>query len=80
MWAGTFRMDTNGTGAMTFDAECGGIGDGMDNLLEYTLGGDPTVDDAAAFMPVFDVVDVGGSNIIDYVNSIGCIRRMKPPP
>jgi hypothetical protein len=35
----------------TDDAENGGVGDGMNNLLEYALGGDPTVDDAADYLP-----------------------------
>lgn len=37
------------------DAENGGLGDGMDNLLEYALGGNPLVDDAAAFLPTSEV-------------------------
>jgi len=44
MWAGTFGMDTNGSGAMMFDAD----GDGLDNLAEYGLGTDPVLSDADA--------------------------------
>jgi hypothetical protein len=33
------------------DIENGGAGDGLNNLLEYALGGDPNVDDAAAVAP-----------------------------
>jgi len=58
--------DNNLTGAnalSTTDIEP----DGMDNLLEYALGGNPTNDDSAAFMPVFGIMNIGGSNVIDYV-------------
>ncbi|MEN8256017.1 MAG: hypothetical protein ABFR33_11175 [Verrucomicrobiota bacterium] len=42
--------------------------DGMDNLLEYALGSNPLVDDAASFLPVFSgPVDVGGTNYMDYI-------------
>jgi len=40
------------------DAENGGIGDGMVNLLEYAFGGDPLVDDAATYQPASDFPDV----------------------
>lgn len=49
------------------DIENGGIGDGMDNLLEYALGGDPNVDDAATILPVYQLLDAGGTNWIEYV-------------
>jgi len=62
-WADAFGLDTNGTGAMAFDYEP----DGLDNLAEYALGGNPTNDDAASFLPTFGISDVGGSNVIDYV-------------
>ncbi len=41
--------------------------DGMDNLLEYALGGDPNVDDAAAKLPVYRMVEDGGTNGLEYV-------------
>lgn len=42
--------------------------DGMDNLLEYALGGNPLVDDAATMLPTIEgPVDVGGTNYLDYV-------------
>ncbi|RKX38639.1 MAG: hypothetical protein DRP64_15400, partial [Verrucomicrobia bacterium] len=64
-WAMSFGLDdTNGTGATTFDVEP----DGMDNLLEYALGGNPTNDDAASVLPMFGIMDAGGgSNAMDYV-------------
>jgi hypothetical protein len=36
---------------MMDDAENGGAGDGVNNLLEYALGGDPLADDAASILP-----------------------------
>lgn len=41
-------------------------GDGANNLLEYALGGNPNVDDAAAILPVFSVVNDGGVNRFEY--------------
>jgi hypothetical protein len=41
--------------------------DGMDNLLEYALGGDPNVDDATAKLPVSGIVENGGTNWFGYV-------------
>ncbi len=43
-WAGGWGVEI---GANTNDYEL----DGMDNLLEYALGGDPTTNDAAAILP-----------------------------
>jgi len=48
---------------MTDDAEP----DGLNNLLEYALGGDPTVDDAASVSPIGLVNMDGGSNWLNYV-------------
>jgi hypothetical protein len=41
--------------------------DGMDNLLEYALGGDPNVDDSAAKRPVSGIVENAGANGFEYV-------------
>lgn len=41
--------------------------DGMDNLLEYALGADPLVDDAASFLPGYALSADGGSNYFNYV-------------
>ena len=66
-WATRFGL-SGGDAAMTNDVENGGAGDGLNNLVEYSLGGNPTLDDASAFVPVFEFVDIGGgSNRIDYV-------------
>lgn len=63
-WAAGFGLDTNGTGAMTFDFEP----DGMNNLAEYALGGNPTNADAASILPTFEITDAGGgSNFMEYI-------------
>ncbi|VGO12221.1 hypothetical protein PDESU_00772 [Pontiella desulfatans] len=36
--------------------------DGLDNLMEYALGGDPNVDDAAAVAPAAYIMDDGGTD------------------
>jgi hypothetical protein len=41
--------------------------DGMDNLLEYALGGDPNVDDAATVLPTSGMVEDGGTDWLEYV-------------
>jgi len=41
--------------------------DGMNQLLEYALGGNPTNDDASSVLPVSDMVDIGGTNWLEYV-------------
>ena len=50
------------------DVEYGGIGDGLDNLMEYALGGDPNVDDAAAVAPAIFMADDAGTNWFYQVN------------
>ncbi|VGO18639.1 hypothetical protein [Pontiella sulfatireligans] len=45
---------TAGNDGPNDDAEPGG-GDGMENLLEYAVGGDPLVDDADVYLPKSDV-------------------------
>ncbi len=43
-------------------------GDGLDNLGEYALGGNPNVADAETVLPLFEIQDVGGgSNQMEYV-------------
>jgi hypothetical protein len=57
-WAAAFGLtgaDTN----MTADLEYGGLGDGMNNLIEYALGGNPNVDDAAAKLPTASLSEDG---------------------
>ncbi len=41
--------------------------DGVVNLIEYALGGDPTVDDAAATLPTAETISEGGTNWLEYV-------------
>lgn len=67
-WAtgyGLTGSDTN----LTADVENGGAGDGLNNLLEYAFGGDPTVDDAAAVSPSGFMADDGGTNWLYYVHN-----------
>ena len=53
-WAAGYGLtDTNTTAAMDYDVEP----DGMDNLLEYALGGNPAVDDATTIQPVDTFLD-----------------------
>ena len=53
-WAAGAGLDTNGSNsAATFDVEP----DGMDNLLEYALGGNPLIDDAASILPTSEFID-----------------------
>jgi len=47
----------------TADIENGGVGDGMENLLEYVLGGDPNVDDAASILPTSEFT----TDVLEYV-------------
>lgn len=42
--------------------------DGMDNLLEYALGGSPVVDDASSILPGYaGLSEEGGTNYLNYV-------------
>ena len=41
--------------------------DGMQNLLEYALGADPLVGDAATFLPEYGSSPEGGTNWLNYV-------------
>ena len=55
-WAVEYGLDPNGNGARTEDPDF----DGMDNLLEYALGGNPTNDDKAIIHPtsIFTASDI----------------------
>lgn len=53
----------------TADIENGGLGDGMNNLVEYALGGNPSVDDAAAVLPKTAVVTTGGTNWFYHIHN-----------
>jgi len=41
--------------------------DGLDNLTEYGLGGNPTNANDVGILPTFGIVDVGGTNGLEYV-------------
>jgi len=56
--------------AMDADPDC----DGLNNLAEYALGGNPNSDDVAAVLPDYEVVAVGASNAVDYIYR----RRLDP--
>jgi hypothetical protein len=49
------------------DALADSEGDGVDNRTEYWFGGDPTVDDASAILPTFEMVPDSGTNWMEYV-------------
>jgi hypothetical protein len=50
LWLDSFGL-SGGDAGLEADIENGGLGDGLNNLMEYALGGDPTVDDAAGVLP-----------------------------
>jgi hypothetical protein len=64
-WAADFGLtDTNGSAALTFDVDS----DGLDNLAEYALGGNPTVADADTVNPVLSgPVNSAGTNCMTYI-------------
>lgn len=41
--------------------------DGMENFLEYVLGGNPSTNDVASVLPVSSLVDATGTNWLEYV-------------
>jgi len=41
--------------------------DGMNQLVEYGLGGNPTNDDADAVLPITEMVEDGGTNWMEYI-------------
>jgi len=53
-WSSGYGLtDTNAAAALDYDVEP----DGMDNLLEYALGGNPTTNDAATIQPAATFLD-----------------------
>ncbi|MDF7824529.1 hypothetical protein P4B35_10935 [Pontiellaceae bacterium B12227] len=62
-WAADNGLTAGVNDAPDYDVEP----DGMDNLQEYALGGDPKVDDSASKQPSFGVVDVAGIPMVEYV-------------
>jgi hypothetical protein len=63
-WALSYGL-TNGMAAPDYDVEP----DGLDNLMEYALGGNPTVADAAAVLPAYWAENDGSSNWFYYVHN-----------
>lgn len=61
---------TETNNAFSVDAE----GDGMGNLFEYGVGGDPLADDAATFLPIHEMGAEGGTNYMNLVYR----RRINP--
>jgi hypothetical protein len=51
------------------DLEYDGLGDGLDNLMEYALGGNPTNDDAAAVSPATFMADAHGTEWLYHVHN-----------
>ena len=66
-WAIAMGLVEGVNDARSYDAENGGLGDGMENLLEYALGGDPLADDAASILPDMSFTESGGTNYMEYV-------------
>jgi len=42
-------------------------GDSLDNLMEYGLGGNPTISDDAALLPQYAMEQEGGTNWVEYI-------------
>jgi pectin methylesterase-like acyl-CoA thioesterase len=66
VWAGSFGLDASAPGFALADTD----GDGVANLLEYALGGNPTVPDTNLAPLVTMVEDAGGKHlVIEYVRT-----------
>lgn len=63
-WAASYGL-TNGLGAEEYDVEP----DGLQNLLEYALGGNPTNVDGSAVLPRFMIAGDGGTNWLYYIHN-----------
>lgn len=65
---GEWSIDAGLSGsAVGMDADADG--DGVNNLLEYALGGDPANDDAAAILPRFGISRENGSSWAGFVHN-----------
>jgi hypothetical protein len=62
-WAGDFGL----TGSPDADPDYDYDGDGLDNLYEYGLGGDPTNSTDIGNVPDYAVTAAGGTNYFEYV-------------
>jgi hypothetical protein len=67
-WAANNGLEIGVNDGLLDDSEAGG-GDGFNNLLEYALGGDPLVDDAAALQPALMAMSDGGTDWFYYIQS-----------
>lgn len=67
LWAEGFGLDGAVAGFASADAD----GDGVANLLEYVLGGNPVSPDSATLAPLVTVVDDAGSKylVVEYVRA-----------
>lgn len=63
-WAESYGLTNAVLSAYTNDVES----DGLNNLLEYALGGNPTNNDAAALLPVYTIAADGGTNWFYHVH------------
>ncbi|MDB4754752.1 autotransporter-associated beta strand repeat-containing protein, partial [Akkermansiaceae bacterium] len=63
-WAASFGL-TGGDAATTADLEAGGAGDGLNNLLEFAYGTDPTVSDNAPLSIVDGTSFTAGTPVVD---------------
>lgn len=65
-WASGYGLDSAAPGFSTADSD----GDGVANLLEYVLGGDPTVPESGLTPSVLTVEEAGGRYlVIDYIRA-----------
>lgn len=68
-WIDGFNL-SGGQDAATADPD----GDGINNLYEYGLGGDPTNSMVIGTLPLFEITDQGGSNVCRYIH----VQRTDP--
>jgi hypothetical protein len=62
-WVADQGLTTGVNDALSDDPDA----DTMDNLLEYALGGNPLLNDAAVYLPGYELLADGGSNYLNYV-------------
>ncbi|RKX34548.1 MAG: hypothetical protein DRP64_19995 [Verrucomicrobia bacterium] len=63
-WVIGYGLDPGGSGAQLEDPDS----DGLDNLAEYALGGNPKDGNATTYSPILGVAAAGGgSNVVEYV-------------
>jgi hypothetical protein len=62
-WITDYNL-TGGQDAVGADPD----GDGIQNIYEYGLGGDPTNNAVTGTLPTFEIIEQGGSNICEYIH------------